>query len=44
VSALRLDLIAAWAIFRRDLTVYLSYRTRLVTQYVGVLFSLAVFY
>ncbi len=44
MTALRLNLAAAAAIFRRDLTVYLSYRTRLVTQYVGMLFSLAVFY
>jgi ABC-type polysaccharide/polyol phosphate export permease len=44
VTAVRLSLAAAGAIFRRDLTVYLSYRSRLVTQYVGVLFSLAVFY
>jgi oleandomycin transport system permease protein len=44
VSTLRLQLAAAAGIFRRDLTVYLSYRWRLGTQYVGVLFSLAVFY
>jgi ABC-2 type transport system permease protein len=35
---------AAAGIFRRDLTVYLSYRWRLGAQYVGVLFSLAVFF
>ncbi len=35
---------AAAGIFRRDMTVYLSYRWRLGAQYVGVLFSLAVFY
>jgi oleandomycin transport system permease protein len=44
MTALRLQLAAAAGIFRRDVTVYLSYRSRLVTQYVGVLFSLAVFY
>ena len=35
---------AAAGIFRRDMTVYLSYRWRLGAQYVGVLFSLAVFF
>jgi oleandomycin transport system permease protein len=44
VTALRPHFAAAVGIFRRDLTVYLSYRWRLGTQYVGVLFSLAVFY
>jgi ABC-type multidrug transport system permease subunit len=44
VIALRPQLAAAGGIFRRDMTVYFSYRGRLVTQYVGVLFSLAVFY
>jgi len=44
VSGLRPHLAAAAGIFRRDLTVYLSYRWRLGTQYIGVLFSLAVFY
>jgi ABC-2 type transport system permease protein len=44
VKALRPQLAAAAGIFRRDMTVYFSYRWRLVTQYVGMLFSLAVFY
>lgn len=44
MSAWRPHLAAAAGIFRRDLTVYLSYRWRLGAQYVGVLFSLAVFY
>jgi ABC-type polysaccharide/polyol phosphate export permease len=44
MTALRPQLAAAAGIFRRDLTVYFSYRFRLGTQYVGVLFSLAVFY
>jgi ABC-type multidrug transport system permease subunit len=44
VSALGPQLAAAAGIFRRDMTVYFSYRWRLVTQYVGMLFSLAVFY
>ena len=44
MSAWRPQLAAAAGIFRRDLTVYLSYRWRLGAQYVGVLFSLAVFY
>jgi ABC-type polysaccharide/polyol phosphate export permease len=44
MTELRAHIAAASAIFRRDLTVYLSYRWRLGTQYVGVLFSLAVFY
>jgi ABC-2 type transport system permease protein len=35
---------AAVALFRRDATVFASYRWRLVTQYVGVLFSLAIFF
>jgi ABC-2 type transport system permease protein len=41
---LRLHLSAAVALFRRDATVFASYRWRLVTQYVGVLFSLAIFF
>lgn len=41
---IRPHLDAAAGIFRRDMTVYLSYRWRLGTQYIGVLFSLAVFY
>jgi ABC-2 type transport system permease protein len=44
MTAVRPHVAAAAGIFRRDLTVYLSYRWRLGTQYVGVLFSLAVFY
>jgi ABC-type multidrug transport system permease subunit len=44
MMALRPQLAAAAGIFRRDLTVYVSYRWRLGTQYIGVLFSLAVFY
>ena len=44
MTALRPHLAAAAGIFRRDATVYLSYRWRLGTQYVGVLFTLAVFY
>ena len=44
MTALRPHLAAAAGIFRRDATVYLSYRWRLGTQYLGVLFSLAVFY
>ena len=44
MTPLRVHLAAAVGLFRRDLTVYLSYRWRLVTQYVGVLFSLAVFF
>jgi ABC-type multidrug transport system permease subunit len=44
VSSLGPQLAAAAGIFRRDMTVYFSYRWRLVTQYVGMLFSLAVFY
>jgi ABC-type multidrug transport system permease subunit len=44
VSALGPQLAAAAGIFRRDMTVYFSYRWRLVTQYIGMLFSLAVFY
>lgn len=35
---------AAAAIFRRDLHVYLSYRTQALTQFLSVLFSLALFY
>ena len=44
MTSLRPQLAAAAGIFRRDVTVYLSYRWRLGTQYLGVLFSLAVFY
>ncbi len=44
MSALRPQAAAAAGLFRRDLTVYLSYRWRLGAQYIGVLFSLAVFY
>ena len=44
MTALRPHLAAAAGIFRRDLAVYLTYRWRLGLQYVGVLFSLAVFY
>jgi ABC-type polysaccharide/polyol phosphate export permease len=41
---LRVYAAAAAGIFRRDLTVYVTYRWRLATQYIGVLFSLAIFY
>ena len=34
---LRVYAAAASGIFRRDLTVYVSYRWRLATQYIGVL-------
>ena len=44
MRAFRLHLAAAAGLFRRDATVYFSYRWRLVTQYVGVLFSLAIFF
>jgi ABC-2 type transport system permease protein len=44
MTAIRLHLSAAVALFRRDATVFASYRWRLVTQYVGVLFSLAIFF
>jgi ABC-type multidrug transport system permease subunit len=44
VRTIRLHLAAAAALFRRDATIYLSYRWRLVTQYVGMLFSLAIFF
>jgi ABC-2 type transport system permease protein len=44
VTTLRLHLSAAMALFRRDAIVFASYRWRLVTQYVGVLFSLAIFF
>jgi ABC-2 type transport system permease protein len=35
---------AFWAVIRRDLHVYLSYRTRLVSQGLTVVFSLTLFY
>jgi ABC-type multidrug transport system permease subunit len=44
MTAIRLHAAAAVGLFRRDATVFLSYRWRLVTQYVGVLFSLAIFF
>jgi ABC-type polysaccharide/polyol phosphate export permease len=44
MTVVRLHLAAAAGLFRRDATVYFSYRWRLVTQYVGVLFSLAIFF
>jgi ABC-2 type transport system permease protein len=44
MTNLRRQFAAAAGIFGRDATVYMSYRWRLGTQYVGVLFSLAVFY
>jgi ABC-type multidrug transport system permease subunit len=44
VTEVRPQLAAAAGIFRRDMTVYFSYRGRFVTQYVGMLFTLAVFY
>jgi len=44
MRSFRLHLAAAAGLFRRDATVYFSYRWRLVTQHVGVLFSLAIFF
>jgi ABC-type multidrug transport system permease subunit len=44
VTAARANLAALSGLFRRDMTVFLSYRWRTVTQYVGVVFSLAVFF
>jgi ABC-2 type transport system permease protein len=35
---------AFWAVMRRDLSVYLTYRTRLVSQFLTALFSLTLFY
>jgi ABC-2 type transport system permease protein len=35
---------AMWAIMRRDATLFVSYRTQLVAQFVGPLFSIALFY
>src|SRR5664279_504765 len=35
---------AFWAVMRRDLHVYLSYRTRLVSQVLTAVFSLTLFY
>ena len=35
---------AFWAVMRRDLHVYLSYRTRLVSQIMTAIFSLTLFY
>lgn len=39
-----LRLAATWAIFRRDLDVFLSYRTRFVTTLLSSLFSLTLFF
>jgi len=44
MTVVRQHVAAAVGLFRRDATVFLSYRWRLVTQYVGVLFSLAIFF
>jgi ABC-2 type transport system permease protein len=44
VSELRLEGLAFLAVLRRDLLVYLSYRTRLVSQLLTSLFSLTLFY
>jgi ABC-2 type transport system permease protein len=44
VTTARLHLAAAVGLLRRDATVYLTYRWRLVTQQIGVLFSLAIFF
>jgi ABC-2 type transport system permease protein len=35
---------AAWAVVRRDATLYFSYRTQVITQTFSLLFSLALFY
>jgi ABC-2 type transport system permease protein len=44
VSELRTQWLAFAAVMRRDLTVYLTYRTRLVSQALTALFSLTLFY
>jgi ABC-2 type transport system permease protein len=44
VSAVAVNLGAAWAILRRDATVFFSYRWRLITQNIGIIFSLGIFY
>jgi ABC-2 type transport system permease protein len=44
VSAVAINLGAAWAILKRDATVFFSYRWRLVTQNIGILFSLGIFF
>jgi ABC-type polysaccharide/polyol phosphate export permease len=44
VTSVRTSLVAAAAILRRDATVYFSYRWRLISQSVGVVFTLGVFY
>jgi ABC-2 type transport system permease protein len=44
MSALRLELAAALGLLRRDLTVFLSYRLRFVTQLLSAFFSITVFH
>jgi ABC-2 type transport system permease protein len=44
VSGARTSWSAFWAVMQRDLYVYLSYRTRLVSQVMTALFSLTLFY
>jgi ABC-2 type transport system permease protein len=44
MNGLRGRLAAAYAIFRRDLHVYVSYRTRMVSQLLTSVFSLTLFY
>jgi ABC-2 type transport system permease protein len=44
VSAVVVNLGAAWAIFRRDATVFFSYRWRLATQNIGIIFTLGTFF
>ena len=44
MTAVRPHVAAAVGLLRRDATVFLSYRWRLLTQYLGVLFSLAIFF
>jgi ABC-2 type transport system permease protein len=41
---MRLWLAAAWGVVRRDATLYFSYRTQVLSQVFGVLFSLTLFY
>ena len=35
---------AMWAIFRRDISLFLSYRTQLITQILSPLFTITIFY
>ena len=44
IASARLHIDAMLAFFRRDLAVFLSYRTRVFTQYFGILFQLALFF